>query len=177
MRHLAQYIGGKTGTTDNENDAWFAGFTADTTVVVWVGYDNDRQRRTLGRGETGGKVAVPIVEPIIQATWLYHAPKTLLPPPSPEAARQLKAVAIDVNTGTRLSGTPRDAFQEYFRLDSRKQLRDTQYTLVDRATSCARRMRPQANEPRGGCPGLGPTRPGRRGRRCAGCSVSEARDV
>ena len=145
MRHLAQYIGGKTGTTDSENDAWFAGFTADTTVVVWVGYDNDRHRRTLGHGSTGGKVAVPIVEPIIQATWLYHAPKTLLPPPSAEAARLLKPLPIDVNTGTRLSGTPRDAFQEYFRLDSRKNVRDTQYTLVDRRHVVARaEPRPQA---------------------------------
>jgi len=89
---------------------------------------------------------VPIVEPIIQATWLYHSPKSLLPPPSAEAARNLKSVAIDVNTGTRLSGVRRDAFQEYFRLDSRKQLRDTQHALVDRRHVVARaEPRPQAS--------------------------------
>ena len=125
-----------------------AGFTADTTVVVWVGYDNDRHRRTLGRGETGGKVAVPIVEPIMQATWIYHAPKTPLPPPSPEAARNLKAIAIDVNSGARLSGTPKAAFQEYFRLDSKKNLRDTQYALVDRRHVVARaEPRPMGPQP------------------------------
>src|SRR5262249_29995453 len=37
---LAPFVGGKTGTTDNENDAWFVGFTNDVTVVVWIGYDN-----------------------------------------------------------------------------------------------------------------------------------------
>ncbi len=66
IRHLAPYVAGKTGTTDNENDAWFVGFTNDVTVAVWVGYDNaDGKRRTLGGGQTGGKVALPIFEPII----------------------------------------------------------------------------------------------------------------
>ena len=55
MKHLAAYVGGKTGTTDNENDAWFVGFTSDVTVVVWVGYDNARGKQTLGRGGTGGQ--------------------------------------------------------------------------------------------------------------------------
>ena len=50
-RSLAPYVAGKTGTTDDENDAWFVGFTNDVTVAVWVGYDNaDGKRRTLGGG-------------------------------------------------------------------------------------------------------------------------------
>ena len=52
---LAPYVAGKTGTSDEENDAWFVGFTNDVTVAVWIGYDNaDGTRRTLGRGATGG---------------------------------------------------------------------------------------------------------------------------
>ena len=48
---LAPYVAGKTGTSDDENDAWFVGFTNDVTVAVWVGYDNaDGKRRTLGGG-------------------------------------------------------------------------------------------------------------------------------
>ena len=67
---LSPYVAGKTGTTDDENDAWFVGFTNDVTVAVWVGYDNATgKRRTLGGGATGGGVAVPIFEPIIQAVW------------------------------------------------------------------------------------------------------------
>ena len=58
---LAPYVAGKTSTSDDENDAWFVGFTNDVTVAVWVGYDNaDGKRRTLGGGSTGGAVAVPI---------------------------------------------------------------------------------------------------------------------
>ena len=37
---LSPYVGGKTGTSDDENDAWFVGFTNDVTIGVWVGYDN-----------------------------------------------------------------------------------------------------------------------------------------
>ena len=37
---LAPYVAGKTGTSDEENDAWFVGFTNDVTVAVWLGYDN-----------------------------------------------------------------------------------------------------------------------------------------
>src|SRR3954471_11952246 len=56
---LAPYVAGKTGTSDDENDAWFVGFTNDVTVSVWLGYDNATgKRRTLGGGATGGGVAV-----------------------------------------------------------------------------------------------------------------------
>src|SRR5262249_48145329 len=83
-RALAPYVAGKTGTTENENDVWFVGFTNDVTVAVWVGYDNaDGQRRTLGSGETGNSVAVPIFEQIIQAVWSGVAPRTPLDGPSP----------------------------------------------------------------------------------------------
>lgn len=49
---------GKTGTTDNWRDAWFAGFTKNLVAVVWVGFDD--YSRSLGLGEEGGKVAAPI---------------------------------------------------------------------------------------------------------------------
>jgi len=64
IANLSPYVAGKTGTSDEENDAWFVGFTNDVTVAVWIGYDNaDGKRRTLGGGSTGGSVAVPIFEP------------------------------------------------------------------------------------------------------------------
>jgi penicillin-binding protein 1A len=87
---LAPYVAGKTGTSDEENDAWFVGFTNDVTVAVWVGYDNaGGKRRTLGGGATGGAVAVPIFESVIEAVWAHVAPRTALAPPSPEAKRHL----------------------------------------------------------------------------------------
>jgi len=121
MGHLAQYVGGKTGTTDNENDTWFASFTSDVTVVVWVGYDNLSGRRTLGQGATGGHLAAPIAEPIIQASWLYHAPKTLLPPPSPEAQRHLRAVQV---------GGRGEGYTDYLRTNDAGRVVETKYAIV-----------------------------------------------
>jgi len=127
---LSPYVGGKTGTSDDENDAWFVGFTNDVTVGVWVGYDNaDGKRRTLGDGQTGGHVAVPIFEPIVEATWANYAPKTPLPPPSREAKSELVAIQIDLNSGNRLSARSTRGFTEYFRLHG-GQADDTQYALV-----------------------------------------------
>jgi penicillin-binding protein 1A len=133
IRQLAPYVAGKTGTSEDENDAWFVGFTNDVTVVVWVGYDNaDGKRRTLGRGQTGAKVAIPIFQPIIQAVWAAFMPKTALSGPSAEARRQIVDLPIDLNTGDRLaSGTPQ-AFIEHFRLDASGRFAETQYQIVPR---------------------------------------------
>ncbi len=50
-------LAGKTGTTNNQVDAWFAGYSPRQVAIAWIGYD---QPRTLGRDETGGKAALPI---------------------------------------------------------------------------------------------------------------------
>lgn len=50
-------IYGKTGTTNDAHDAWFAGFQSSMAAVAWVGYDNPRD---LGSKETGGGLALPI---------------------------------------------------------------------------------------------------------------------
>ncbi|HLR29031.1 MAG TPA: PBP1A family penicillin-binding protein [Paenalcaligenes sp.] len=50
-------LGGKTGTTNESHDAWFAGYGPDRVGVAWMGFDRPR---SLGQGETGGGVALPI---------------------------------------------------------------------------------------------------------------------
>ena len=50
-------IGGKTGTTNDAKDAWFAGFHPTNATVVWIGFD---QPSTLGRREYGGVAALPV---------------------------------------------------------------------------------------------------------------------
>jgi penicillin-binding protein 1A len=131
---LSPYVAGKTGTTEGENDAWFMGFTNDVTVAVWVGYDNaDGKRRTLGGGQTGASVAIPIFEPIIQAVWAQYAPKTPLNPPSAEAKREMVARPINLASGDPVtSGGNAKSFVEYFRRDRRGEPFDTQFQLVSR---------------------------------------------
>jgi penicillin-binding protein 1A len=128
---LSPYVGGKTGTSEDENDAWFIGFTNDVTIGVWVGYDNaDGRRRTLGGGQTGGRVAVPIFDQVVESVWANYKPRTPLAGPSPEAARELYAMQIDLNSGSLLRRGPGpEGFTEWFRV-RRGQIEDRQYALV-----------------------------------------------
>jgi membrane carboxypeptidase/penicillin-binding protein len=152
---LAPYVAGKTGTSDEENDAWFVGFTNDVTVAVWLGYDNATgKRRTLGGGATGGGVAVPIFEPIIQAVWANVAPRTALAPPSSEAKRQLSCKSIDLESGNAPAGGGK-AITECLRVDGKGKVVDTQYVLVshsnandirDRRASRSRQRANSAND-------------------------------
>ncbi|MCD6034348.1 MAG: putative bifunctional family b-glycosyltransferase/PBP transpeptidase [Rickettsiales bacterium] len=61
---LGRTLGGKTGTTNNSNDTWFAGFSPDLVVIVYAGFDTPR---TLGKHETGASVALPIFIQFMQA--------------------------------------------------------------------------------------------------------------
>jgi penicillin-binding protein 1A len=133
VRHLSTYAAGKTGTTDNELDAWFAGFTNDVTVVLWVGYDNAVGRRTLGPGQTGARVALPMFEPILQAVWRTHSPKVALSGPSKDAARELVAVRIDPYSGdVDQYGQSSGGTVEYLRRDTAGGIADTRYRIVSR---------------------------------------------
>jgi hypothetical protein len=102
------------------------------TVAVWIGYDNATgKRRTLGGGATGGGIAVPIFEPVMQAVWANVAPRAALAPPSAEARRQLACKSIDLASGEMHAGTGR-AITECFRVDRYGHVIDTQYRLVSR---------------------------------------------
>ena len=63
LRDLKLDIGGKTGTTNNNTDAWFIGFTSKLAIGVYVGSDNPRP---LGKNETGAKAALPIFKDFIK---------------------------------------------------------------------------------------------------------------
>jgi penicillin-binding protein 1A len=57
VKELARPAAGKTGTSNDQMDAWFMGFTPDWACGVWVGFD---QKKQIGDKETGGKVSAPI---------------------------------------------------------------------------------------------------------------------
>ena len=70
-------LAGKTGTTNDSFDAWFAGYNASIVGIAWVGYD---QPRSLGERETGGGVALPIWVNYMK-TALKGVPEKPLNPP------------------------------------------------------------------------------------------------
>ena len=75
-QRLGKPAAGKTGTTNDSFDAWFAGFTQDLVTGAWVGYDLNPH--PLGRYETGGRAALPI--------WLDYM-KQALGGPAPAGVR------------------------------------------------------------------------------------------
>jgi penicillin-binding protein 1A len=75
---LNRPIAGKTGTTQDFADAWFAGFTPDLVTVVWVGYDNPV---SLGNNETGATVAAPIWHDYMAAALAGHPVLSFPVPP------------------------------------------------------------------------------------------------
>lgn len=64
VRALGRPVAGKTGTSNDFQDAWFIGYTPEMLVGVWVGYD---EKRSLGDKETGGRVAAPIWLEVMRA--------------------------------------------------------------------------------------------------------------
>ena len=99
-------IAGKTGTTNNQMDVWFAGFNPKEVAVAWMGYDSPK---SLGRDETGGKAALPI--------WIKYMEVALKGMPIyqykiPQGVVKLK---IDPEDGTLLSDFSfSDGIEEYF---------------------------------------------------------------
>ena len=63
LRDLKVPLAGKTGTTNNNYDAWFVGFTSNLVIGVYVGFDNPK---TLGKYETGSKAALPIFKDFVK---------------------------------------------------------------------------------------------------------------
>jgi membrane carboxypeptidase/penicillin-binding protein len=117
LSSLSNFIGGKTGTSDEFNDSWFAGFSNDVTIAVWVGYDNAKGKHTLGAGQAGSRVALPIFDSVMKAVWALVAPQTVLVGPSHEASRHLIKLPIDLHSGERVEVRGnRGAFIEHFRL-------------------------------------------------------------
>ena len=63
LRDLNVPLAGKTGTTNNNFDAWFIGFSSNLVIGVYVGFDNPK---SLGRNETGSKAALPIFKEFVK---------------------------------------------------------------------------------------------------------------
>jgi penicillin-binding protein 1A len=99
-------LAGKTGTTNDHRDAWFAGFDSHRVAVAWVGYD---QPKPLGPGETGAKAALPIWMRYMAAA-LHGVPDT--PNAIPEGVVTLN---VDPQTGAQVSsgGVPEYFLQEF----------------------------------------------------------------
>ncbi|MGA0345894.1 MAG: penicillin-binding protein 1A, partial [Alphaproteobacteria bacterium] len=89
---LNRSLAGKTGTTNQSNDAWFIGFSPDLAVGIFVGFDRPK---TMGRRETGSSVAVPIFRDFMEKALKNVKSIPFRIPPG------IKLVRINSKTGTR----------------------------------------------------------------------------
>jgi len=106
LSDLGRPIAGKTGTTNEEKDAWFVGYTPDLVVAVFMGFDNPIP---MGKGSTGGGLAAPIFKEFMSAALKDQKPVDFRVPDG------MTLISINRKTGMRAGkgepGTIMEAFK------------------------------------------------------------------
>lgn len=102
-------LAGKTGTTNDQKDAWFSGFNPDLVATVWIGFD---QPTTLGRWASGGGTALPV--------WVDYMREALDGAPEEHFEQPEGIVTVRIDPGSGLLASPgqKDAIFEYFKAGS-----------------------------------------------------------
>jgi penicillin-binding protein 1A len=136
-------VAGKTGTTNDEKDAWFVGFTPDLVVGVFVGYDTPRP---MGKGMTGGHVAAPVFANFVKAALEAKRvqPANFRQPPD------IKIVRVSLRTGLKAEGGEKDVIDEAFKPTEGP---DDAYSIIGFTNESGTFINPDAADPR--TPGRG----------------------
>lgn len=114
MRLGRHDLAGKTGTTNDQKDAWFAGFNGHLVAVSWVGFDD---AQSLGDRETGSRAALPMWIDFMEKALEGRLETPLSEPPG------MVTVRIDPETGLLAGAKQRDAIFETFRIERAPQQR------------------------------------------------------
>lgn len=126
-------LAGKTGTTNNNVDAWFAGYNAKQVGVAWMGFDRPR---SLGSNETGGGAALPI--------WIKYMATALrrVPEVANEVPDGVSLIRIDPTTGIR--SDDEDSINEYFYHENPPpQLEVPLLPMVEEASQAQKLLQPE----------------------------------
>jgi penicillin-binding protein 1A len=92
LREVGKPIAGKTGTTNDEKDVWFVGYSPDIVCGVYMGYDKPRH---IGRLATGGHLAAPVVKDFLKVALEDKPPIPFAVPPG------IKLIRVNSHTGMR----------------------------------------------------------------------------
>ena len=133
---MGRPIAGKTGTTNEEKDAWFVGYSSDLTVGVFVGFDRPKP---MGRGSTGGGLAAPIFREFMEAALKG------VPPVKFRVPDGIQLIPINRKTGLRAKKGGKGVILEAFKPGTRPP--DT-YSVIGFEEELARGLltvTPQAN--------------------------------
>ncbi len=106
LKSLNRPLAGKTGTTNEEKDTWFIGYTPDLVVGVYLGYDTPKP---MGKGNTGGAIAAPIFGNFMKTVLGDSPPVPFRIPPG------IKLIRVSLKTGLRAGATDTDTIMEAFK--------------------------------------------------------------
>ena len=106
LKSLKLPIAGKTGTTNDNFDAWFIGFTSNLVIGVYIGYDDPK---SMGKYETGSKTALPIFKNFIK----NYVKKSEARPF--KAAKDTVMMVVDPSTGQNAKFTSKNTIIEVFK--------------------------------------------------------------
>jgi len=144
-RALGRPAAGKTGTTNNLNDAWFMGYVPGLAAGVWVGYDEEKP---LGHRETGGKAALPIWVKFMQDATREMPARSF---PIPDG---LEFAKIDPETGLLAGPYTQDPVFEVFKTGGapvqvsgpRTRKDPSDFFMVDTDPAPVKRIKPDESE-------------------------------
>jgi len=106
LKKLKLNLAGKTGTTNENTDTWFIGFTSNLVVGVYVGMDNPKP---LGKYETGSKVALPIFENFIKKAVIKSDARPF------KSAEGITMMVVDSLTGQKAKFSSKDTIIESYK--------------------------------------------------------------
>lgn len=124
-------LAGKTGTTNNFVDAWFCGFQKDLVTVAWMGYD---EPKSLGKNETGGRVALPL--------WMDYMAPVLKTIPVAEYTPPNGVLAARINSATGFRESS-GGVTEYFFSEQLPPISDPSPPVIDNSPKMTKDLRDQ----------------------------------
>jgi penicillin-binding protein 1A len=106
LKKLGLNIAGKTGTTNDNTDAWFIGYTSSLVIGVYVGMDNPQP---LGKYETGSKAALPIFEEFVKKAVKKSDARPFKVP------EDITLMVVDPNTGNKAKFSSKNTIIESYK--------------------------------------------------------------
>ena len=107
LRSLKVPLAGKTGTTNDNYDAWFIGFSSNLVIGVYIGFDNPK---TLGKNETGSKAALPIFKDFVENVLYKDDFKDF------EIPENIYLTSLNYDTGVKLAPGEKNSIIEALKL-------------------------------------------------------------
>ncbi len=120
LKDMGVTLAGKTGTTNNNFDAWFIGFSSNLVVGVYIGFDNPQ---SLGRYETGSKAALPIFKSFIKKALYKEDFKEFNIP------KNIYFAPINYDTGQKTTFNDPKAIIEPFKFDGVKKMKNDYFDI------------------------------------------------